>query len=66
MNQSSAEVLETLLRRNGLGWMIDMYAPKDRAIPAFGDLLDRVTNEYRGAAACRYRLRLRLFKLRRK
>ncbi len=47
MSQSSAEVLETLFRRNGLGWMIDMYAPKDQAIPAFFELLDRVAREYR-------------------
>jgi len=47
MSQSSAEILETLLRTNGLGWMIDMYAPKDQAIPAYLDLLTRLAAEYR-------------------
>ena len=47
MSQSSAEILEALLRSNGLGWMIDMYAPKEQAIPAYADLLDRVAAEYR-------------------
>jgi hypothetical protein len=47
MSQSSSEVLETLLRENGLGWMIDMYAPKEQAIPAFSELLDQVAREYR-------------------
>jgi hypothetical protein len=47
MSQTSAQILETLLRKNGLGWMIDMYAPKDQAIPAYVALLDRVATEYR-------------------
>jgi hypothetical protein len=47
MSQSSAEILETLLRENGLGWMIDMYAPPDQAIPTYASLLDRVAAEYR-------------------
>ena len=47
MSQSSAEILETLFRKNGLGWMIDMYAPPDQAIPAYVALLDRVAAEYR-------------------
>jgi hypothetical protein len=47
MSQSSAEILETLLRENGLGWMIDMYAPPDQAIPTYASLLDRVAVEYR-------------------
>jgi len=47
MSQSSAEILETLFRKNGLGWMIDMYAPADQAIPAYVALLDRIAAEYR-------------------
>jgi hypothetical protein len=47
MSQSSAEILEALLRKNGLGWMIDMYAPRDQAIPAYLDLLSRIAAEYR-------------------
>ncbi len=45
--ESSAVVLERLLRGNGLGWMIDMYAPRDRAIPFLLEQLDRVAAEYR-------------------
>ena len=47
MSQTSADVLETLLRKNGLGWMIDMYAPKEEAIPIYVNLLNRVAAEYR-------------------
>jgi len=47
MSQSSAEILEALFRGNGLSWMIDMYAPREQAIPAYIDLLDRITAEYR-------------------
>jgi hypothetical protein len=47
MTQPSAQILEALLRTNGLGWMIDRYAPKDQALPVYSDLLNRVANEYR-------------------
>jgi hypothetical protein len=47
MRQSSHEILETLLRKNGLGWMIDMYAPSGQAIPDYLDLLTRIAAEYR-------------------
>jgi hypothetical protein len=47
MSQPSAEILETLLRKNGLGWMIDMCASKDQVVPAYVDLLSRVAAEYR-------------------
>lgn len=47
MNQSASEILETLFRKNGLGWMIDIYAPKDQAIPAYLDLLARIAAEFR-------------------
>src|SRR5437588_695140 len=46
MTPESPAVLERLLRTNGLGWMVDMYAPKERAIPELLKLLDRVTDEY--------------------
>lgn len=47
MSQSSPEILEALLRKYRLGWMIDMYAPRDQAIPACLALLDRIEAEYR-------------------
>ncbi len=47
MSQSPGEILEALLRGNGLGWMLDIYAPKDQALPAYVELLDRVAAEYR-------------------
>ena len=46
MSQSAAEILEELLRNNGLDWMIEMYAPKEQAIPSYLELLDRVAAEY--------------------
>src|SRR5438552_1462547 len=47
MTPESSAVLERLLRGNGLGWMIDMFAPRDRAIPHLLDQLNRVDEEYR-------------------
>jgi hypothetical protein len=47
MTTESAAVLERLLRDNDLGWMIDMYAPRDRAVPSLHDQLGRVTAEFR-------------------
>jgi hypothetical protein len=47
MTPESSVVLERLLRGNDLGWMIDMYAPKDRAIPFLLQQLEAVTAEYR-------------------
>ena len=47
MTTESSAVLERLLRAHGLGRMIDLYAPKDRAIPNLLELLDRVITEYR-------------------
>jgi hypothetical protein len=47
MSPQSPALLEYLLRDNGLGWMIDKYAPPDRVIPALLQQLDRVATEYR-------------------
>ncbi len=47
MSQQSAAVLDRLLRDNDLGWMIDLYAPKERAIPFLLEQLDAVSAEYR-------------------
>ena len=47
MSPQAPAVLERLLRSNGLGWMIDMYAPPDRAIPALLEKLDQVASAYR-------------------
>jgi hypothetical protein len=47
MTPESPAVLERLLRANNLGWMIEMYNPKDRAIPFLLEQLDAVTTEYR-------------------
>ena len=47
MSQQSATVLEHLLRGNNLGWMIDLYTPKDRAIPFLLEQLNEFAAEYR-------------------
>jgi hypothetical protein len=47
MSEQSAAVLERLLRGNDLGWMIDKYAPKDRAIPFLLEQLEKASTEYR-------------------
>jgi hypothetical protein len=47
MTPQSPAVLEHLLRDNNLGWMIDMFTPKDRAIPFLLEQLDGVMAEYR-------------------
>lgn len=46
MSQSSTEILEALLRKNGLGWLLDMVPPKDQAISAYINLLNRLAAEY--------------------
>jgi hypothetical protein len=33
MTPESPAILERLLRDNDLGWMIDMYSPRERALP---------------------------------
>ena len=47
MTSESSAVLEQLLRGNDLGWMIDMYSPRERAIPYLMDQLARLTVEFR-------------------
>lgn len=47
MSPQAATVLEQLLRGNNLGWMIDQFAPKDRAIPFLLEQLAHVAVEYR-------------------
>jgi hypothetical protein len=47
MTPESPAVLERLLRDNDLGWMIDMYAPRDRAVPFLLEQLGRMTAEFR-------------------
>jgi hypothetical protein len=46
MTAGSVSALEHLLRDNGLGWMIEKYAPRDRAIPRLLEQLDRVAAAY--------------------
>jgi hypothetical protein len=43
----SPAILEQLLRENDLGWMIDMYTPRDRAVHFLLGQLDRLSNEFR-------------------
>src|SRR5580704_14998039 len=43
----SPAILEQLLRENNLGWMIDMYAPSERAVPFLLAQLDRLATEFR-------------------
>jgi hypothetical protein len=47
MTPHSPAILEKLLRSNDLGWMIDMYSPRDQAIPFLLDQLLNLTNEFR-------------------
>lgn len=47
MTPESPTILERLLRDNDLGWMIDMYAPRDRAVPVLLEQLTRLTTEFR-------------------
>jgi hypothetical protein len=47
MTSESPAILERLLRDNDLGWMIDMYAPRERAIPVLLEQLGRLTDEFR-------------------
>ncbi len=47
MTPEPPAVLERLLRDNDLGWMIDMYEPRDRAVPALLEQLTRLTAEFR-------------------
>lgn len=46
MTQQPAAMIEELLRRNGLGWMIEAYHSADAVILGLLDLLERVTTEY--------------------
>jgi len=46
MTPQSAAVLERLLRGHGLEWMIDLYAPRERAIPALLEQLVQIEAEY--------------------
>ena len=47
MTPGSPAILEQLIRDNDLGWMIDMYAPPDRALPSLIEQLTRLTAEYK-------------------
>ena len=46
MTSESPAILERLLRDNDLGWMIDMYAPRERAVPFLLEELDGLTDEF--------------------
>jgi hypothetical protein len=46
MTSESSDVLERLLRDNDLGWMIDMYAPRERAIPFLLEQLANLTTAF--------------------
>src|SRR5437879_2036271 len=46
MMPESPAILERLLRDNDLGWMIDMYAPRERAVPVLLEQLDNLTAEF--------------------
>ena len=47
MTSQSSVVLERLLRKNDLGWLIDYHAPPDQVVPALIKYLDKVAAEYR-------------------
>ncbi len=43
----SPAILERLLRDSDLGWMIDMYTPRERAVSFLLEQLDRLAAEFR-------------------
>jgi hypothetical protein len=47
MTPESPVVLERLLRDNGLAWMIEMYEPRERAVPVLLEQLAKLTSEFR-------------------
>ena len=47
MTSESAVILEQLVRENDLGWMIDKYHPRERAIPKLLEQLTAMTHEFR-------------------
>jgi hypothetical protein len=47
MTTESPAILERLLRANDLGWMIDMYTPRELAVPFLLEKLANVANAYR-------------------
>ncbi len=47
MTPESPVVLERLLRDNELGWIIDMYAPRERAVTVLLEQLERLAAEFR-------------------
>jgi hypothetical protein len=47
MNTESAAILEHLIRQYGLGWLIDMSAPPEEAIPFFLEQLEQISAEHR-------------------
>ena len=47
MTPASPAILEQLIRENDLGWMIDMYAPPDPAVPFLITQLTGLTAEFR-------------------
>jgi hypothetical protein len=49
---SPESILERLLRDNDLGWMIDMYAPREGAVPFLLENLANLTTQYRNRFHC--------------
>lgn len=46
MTPESPTILENLLRENDLGWMIDMFTPRDRAVTVLLEHLQKLTAEW--------------------
>lgn len=46
MSHDPALILERLLRGNGLGWMIDKFPPRERAIADLLERLERIQEEF--------------------
>lgn len=46
MSPDSPAILERLLRDNELGWMIDMFEPRERAVPLLLDRLEKLTETF--------------------
>jgi hypothetical protein len=47
MTTESAVILEHLLRKHDLGWMIDLSEHREQALPALLEQLDRLSGEFR-------------------
>lgn len=46
MKQRSGEILEHLLKTNGLGWVIERFSPPDMAVPTYLEKIEKAAADY--------------------